>query len=170
MKPTVHSESSVKRWGGTIENYLHIHDWFDQTKAHFPTNAHRAILHSSFGIFLAEQVFGHCITNSEGRNVSVRDIGEQHIYEDLGFIPTVVDYLMYLDYQPWMHGEGLPPSARKTSPMKKLEDYFKKNTLIDGSRPKNPIIFPPILDDGDDTLPKFPKTIDPPFPGPEIRD
>ncbi len=33
------------------------------------------------GIFLCEQVFGANITNSDGKKVSVRDIGEQHVVE-----------------------------------------------------------------------------------------
>lgn len=57
MKPYLHGAVSVKKWGGKEEDYQKIHDWFDQTKAHFPDMRHRAILHSSFGIFLCEQVF-----------------------------------------------------------------------------------------------------------------
>lgn len=52
---------------------------------------HRAILHNSFGIYLCEQVFGTTITNSDGRVVSVRDVGEEHVLEDLGLIPTLQD-------------------------------------------------------------------------------
>ncbi len=42
------------------------------------------------GIFLGEQVFGANITNSDGKKVSVRDIGEQHVVEYYRgkFIPT----------------------------------------------------------------------------------
>ncbi len=99
MKPFLHSESSSKKFGGVPSDYLKIHDWFDQTKSHFPTNAHRCLLHSSFGIFLCEQVFGHTFVNSDNKVVSVRDIGEQHVLEDLKCIPTVSDYLMNLKYQ-----------------------------------------------------------------------
>lgn len=108
MKPYLHAKSSAKKWGGTPEDYLPIHDWFDHTKGHFPDVRHRALLHSSWGIYIAEQVFGHNITNSAGRNVSVRDIGEQHVMEDLGTIPTVQDYLSEMTLQPWMGG----PSKR----------------------------------------------------------
>lgn len=128
MKPTYHAESSAKKWGGTPDCYLKLHDWMDQSKAHFPTNAHRCILHSSFGIFLGEQVFGHTITNSEGKKVSVRDIFEQHVLEDLNCIPTVSDYLMNLEYQPWMNGDGLPPSMGKTFPEK--DEIYTINQAI----------------------------------------
>ena len=113
MKPSIHAASSVRKFGGKPEDYLKIHDWFDQTKSHFGDNRHRAILHSSFGIFLAEQMFGHNIKNSDGREVSVRDIGEQHVMEDMKFIPTVADYLSEMEYQNWMHGKGVPASYKK---------------------------------------------------------
>lgn len=103
-KPYVHAKSSARKWGGEPSDYLRIHDWFDQTKSHFPDVRHRALLHSSFGIYLAEQVFGHNVTNSAGREVSVRDIGEQHVLEDLGTIPTVQDYLSQMALQTWMGG------------------------------------------------------------------
>ena len=122
-KPYQHAVSSAAKFSGTPDDYLEIHQWFDQTKAHFGSNVHRAILHSSFGIFLAEAFFGVNITNSEGKLVSVRDIGEQHLIEDLGFIPTVSDYLENLQYQPWMSKEAgaEPPSSQKKLGKKKKE-------------------------------------------------
>jgi len=62
------------------------------------------MLHSSWGIYLLEQVFGTCITNSDGKQVSVRDIGEEHVIEDLGFIPTMEKWLAGLKIEPWMSG------------------------------------------------------------------
>lgn len=105
MKPYIHALSSVKKYGGKPEDYLEIHEWFDQTKAHFPDQRHRAILHSSFGIFLCEQVFGTNIENSNGRLISVRDIGEQHVIEDMGTIPTVQDYLKDMPMYEWLGGK-----------------------------------------------------------------
>jgi hypothetical protein len=34
--PWHHAISSTKQHGGKPEDYLKIHDWFDQTKAHMP--------------------------------------------------------------------------------------------------------------------------------------
>lgn len=104
MKPFEHAKLAAKKWGGTTEDYQEIEDWFDQSKAHFPDMRHRALLHSSFGIYLAEQVFGTTITISTGREVSVRDIGEQHVIEDMGRIPTVQDYLEGLPFYEWLGG------------------------------------------------------------------
>jgi hypothetical protein len=100
--PLLHSRSSVKKYGGEIKDYIAIHRWFDSTKGHMPIFKHRAILHNSFGMLLAEQVFGDYITNSDGKMVEVRQIAYDHIFEDCGFVPTVEDWLKGLQVQPWM--------------------------------------------------------------------
>lgn len=93
MKPWIHARNSARKWGGKPEDYLKIHDWFDQTKAHIADMRHRAVLHNSFGIYLCEQVFGTNLVNSEGSAISVRDIGEEHVLEDLGRIPSLAECL-----------------------------------------------------------------------------
>jgi len=105
MKPFLHGKISVKRWGGIEKDYQKIHDWLDQTKSHFPDMRHRAILHSSFGIFLCEQMFGINIVNSDGKTVSVRDIAEQHVIDDMGRIPTIQDYLGEMPFYTWLGGK-----------------------------------------------------------------
>lgn len=110
MKPYQHAKVSVRKFGGKPEDYMAIHDFFDSSKAHFPDMRHRALLHSSFGIFIVEQVFGTNITNSDGRLVSVRDIGEHHVIDDMGTIPTVQDYLQHLPMLNWLGG---PSRKRK---------------------------------------------------------
>lgn len=118
MKPFYHAESSAKKYGGVPEDYLEIHDWFDQTKSNMPDVRHRAILHSSFGIFLAEQVFGTYITNSAGKKVMVRDIGEQHVMEDLNFIPTMQDWLTDLPIKDWMISKTQKDAPKKRTVIK----------------------------------------------------
>lgn len=109
MKPFLHAQISCSKWGGTPEQYQHIHDWFDQSKAHFADMRHRALLHSSFGIYLCEQVFGVNITirleNGNKKLVSVRDIGEQHCIDDLGTVPSVSDYLSGMPFYDWLGGK-----------------------------------------------------------------
>ena len=104
--PFHHSISSAKRFGGVPEDYQAIHDWFDATKEHYANWRHRALRHHSLGIYEAEQVFGTTIQISNGRNIPVRLIGEQHITEDLGLIPTVADWLRAIgdpsQIKPWM--------------------------------------------------------------------
>ncbi|MFO1045221.1 MAG: hypothetical protein U0941_25880 [Planctomycetaceae bacterium] len=55
--PLVHAERSARKWGGSVDDYLPLHQWFDATKGHLADNRHRMLLHNSFGILLAEQVF-----------------------------------------------------------------------------------------------------------------
>lgn len=81
-----------------------IHDWFDESKSHMADFRHRALRHHSEGIFMAEKIFGHTITNSDGREVMVRYIGEQHVQEDLGRIPSICDWFRQIEVQSWMYG------------------------------------------------------------------
>lgn len=101
--PYHHALSSVKKWGGTVEDYIKIHDWFDASKEMMADFRHRALRHHAQGIFEAERVFGHTITNSSGRVVPVRWIGEQHVTEDCGFIPSIQDWYSNITPQPWMN-------------------------------------------------------------------
>ena len=105
MKPLIHAKLTAKKYGGTEDDYLPIHNWLDSSKAHIPDMRHRAILHSSFGIFLCEEKFGTYIVNSDNNKISVRDVAEQHVIEDLGFIPTVQDYLGELPMLDWLGGK-----------------------------------------------------------------
>lgn len=107
--PYHHALSSVRKWGGEVDDYLAIHEWFDGSKAHMADFRHRALRHHSEGIFLSERIFGKVITNSDGRVVPVRYIGEQHVNEDLGRIPSVADWLRRIqptDDDAWMFGRG----------------------------------------------------------------
>ena len=87
-----HSISSAKTFGGEPEDYLAIHDWFDESKKIMADFRHRALRHHAEGCFAAVEKFGTTITNSKGKKVPVRMIGERHIIEDLGFIPTIIDW------------------------------------------------------------------------------
>lgn len=101
-----HARSSVARWGGTVEDYQPLHDWFDKSKAMTADFRHRALRHHAEGIFELEREFGTTITNSDGKVVPVRLIGEQHVQEDLGFIPSFVDWARCIRAEPWMGRAG----------------------------------------------------------------
>ena len=73
--PLKHAESSARTFGGKAEDYLPIHNWFDESKAFFPDFRHRALRHHAEGIFLAEKLFGVTIVNSDGKRIPVRYIG-----------------------------------------------------------------------------------------------
>jgi hypothetical protein len=107
--PYHHAVSSVRKFGGKVTDYLSLHEWFDQTKEHFADFRHRALRHHSLGIYECMRIFGddeHCITNSDGKKVPVRWIGEQHCREDCGYVPSVQDWLQHLKPEKWM---GRPP-------------------------------------------------------------
>ena len=98
-----HAQSSAKKFGGLPEDYLAIHNWFDETKQFEPTFRHRALRHHAQGIFECEKIFGVTITNSDAKLVPIRFIGEQHVKEDFsGFIPTISDWLSGIPHKKWM--------------------------------------------------------------------
>lgn len=105
--PLKHAESSAKKFGGKLEDYLPIHNWFDESKAFLPDFRHRALRHHAEGIFLAERIFGVTIVNSQGKRIPVRYVGEQHVKEDLGRIPTAQDWLSQIKPARWMYGQRL---------------------------------------------------------------
>lgn len=119
-KPWVHAKNSARKFGGKPEDYIEIHNLMDSSKSCMADNRHRALTHNSWFIGAGgplERIFGNVIKNSSGKEVSVRDIGEQHILEDFGmkFIPTAQDYLQELEFKSWMNNgkESVPDSFKK---------------------------------------------------------
>jgi len=104
--PYHHVVSSAKKFGGEPDEYQKLHEWLDGSKAHMADFRHRALRHHSEGIFMLEEMFGATMTISTGRVVPVRFIGEQHVLEDLGRIPTVQDWLGKIQPERWMLGRS----------------------------------------------------------------
>jgi hypothetical protein len=161
-KPFIHAKSSAKRFGGSPSDYEEIHDWMDSSKSFIADNRHRAIWHSSAGIFYVEKIFGinfsgikkikekynlpesfeddmiqmlkesrnngTTIKNSEGKEISVRDIAEQHVLEDFGmrFIPSAQDYIQEMEMKSWMNnGMGEGPTSFKKIESNKTVRFIK---------------------------------------------
>ena len=121
-KPYIHARSSARKFGGKSEDYLEIHNFMDSSKALIGDNRHRALFHTTFGIFIVEKIFGVTFTNSDGKVLSTRSIAEQHCLEDYGgFIPTVSDFFNEMEYQNWMHGKGKPPSMLRVNNKDKVD-------------------------------------------------
>lgn len=117
MTPFIHANSSAKRYGGIMEDYLAIHEKMDCSKGYFPDNRHRVLTHTMFWVLeVMIPLFGSVIKNSEGKQVSVKDICEQHILEDFRhkFIPTPQDYIENMEIKNWMNNaiSGVPSSAK----------------------------------------------------------
>ena len=97
-----HALSSAKKWGGTAEEFLQLHQWFDESKSITADFRHRALRHHAEGIFMLERFFGPTLSLSTGRIVPVRLIGEQHVMEDLGRIPSFADWAAAIRPEAWM--------------------------------------------------------------------
>jgi len=92
--------------GGAVADYQPIHDWFDASKAIIADFRHRALRHHAEGIFMAETIFGiRC--NSPPAGLFQHDGGEQHVREDLGFIPSFADWMKpYAPSRGWAARNG----------------------------------------------------------------
>jgi len=99
-----HAKTSALKFGGKADDYIAIHEKMDSTKIAYGKAQHRCIFHSTFGIYLVEDIFGRTIKNSDGKEIYSRDIAEQHVIEDLGFIPSLSDWLDEVPTKPWMAG------------------------------------------------------------------
>ena len=119
MKPLTHAKNSARKFGGKWEDYILIHEWMDESKAHLPDLRHRAFRHHSWGIYQGQEKFGYAVKNSDGREIAVRDVLEQHVMEDMGHIPTVEDWFKNMPQEPWM---GIPGVKRRDAKI-----IFKKS-------------------------------------------
>ncbi|MFC4114139.1 DUF6915 family protein [Nonomuraea zeae] len=110
MNSYYHAKSAVRRWGGSIDDFLPIHEFIDSSKQVIGDVRHRAIYHHTLGVFLCERIFGKTITVAKSTKtveVPVRLIAEQHILEDLGWLPSPADYIDGMPIKPWMSGSVL---------------------------------------------------------------
>ena len=95
--------SRTRRGAQGLLMAVHI---IDQSKAIAGDFRHRALRHHAEGIFLLETIFGQTITLSNGRVIPTRWIGEQHVQQDLGFIPSFADWMRAIRPLPWMGRAG----------------------------------------------------------------
>ena len=107
MAHPYHHPSPALKNGAAHADYQRIHDWL-MSKTIIADFRHRALRHHAEGIFMAETIFGHTLTLSTGRVIPMRWVGEQHVREDLGFIPSFADWVKAIRPEPWMgRGENL---------------------------------------------------------------
>lgn len=55
---------------------------------------------------MLETIFGPTITLSSGRVIPTRYVGEMHVQQDLGFIPSFADWMRAIRPLPWMGRAG----------------------------------------------------------------
>lgn len=136
MKPLEHAKNNVEKYGGIVADYIEIHEVMDSTKQGLGDKRHRAITHNThFVYFMLPRIFGSVLKNSDEKEISVSQIGEDHLAEDFGdhglnFLPTISDWLASLPMQPWMdNGREYPPSRKGLKPVyrdAKLDEEWKK--------------------------------------------
>jgi hypothetical protein len=128
--PRIHSLSSVKRWGGKVEDYLPIHELLDSPKTTMNNNTSRMLTHNIwFCYHIIPKIFGYNITNSDGRSVDTVDIAMLHCAEDFRMqgIPTVQDYLENMVVQPWMNNGAKPlPSQEAKDAARELLERLRE--------------------------------------------
>lgn len=124
MKPLIHAKNSARKFGGKWEDYIELHEWMDSSKQHLPDLRHRAFFHNSWGIYQGQEKFGYAVRNSDGKDVAVRDVLEQHVIEDMGYIPTVEEWFRNMPQEPWMGIPGLKKRETKVI-LKKSEHKFE---------------------------------------------
>jgi len=131
--PLIHSRSSVKRWGGKVEDYIAIHKLLDSPKATMNNNTSRMLTHNTWFVYeIIPLIFGYNIINSDGKSVDTVDIAMLHIAEDFRFkgVPTPQDYLENMVVQPWMNNGIKPiPSVDAQQSVKELLERIKENQI-----------------------------------------
>lgn len=118
MNSWYHAQSCARKWGGTAEDYLAIHQFIDSSKQIIGDVRHRSLYHHTAGVYLCERIFGVTITVGR-KQIPVRLIAERHIIEDLGWLPSPADYLDGMPIATWMGGKQtktVPLSALALTP------------------------------------------------------
>lgn len=88
-----HAKISARKFGGKPEDYVHLYRLIDSSKHHLPHWMHRIFSHNTWFVSVIDELVGPTITNSDGKQVSVRDILHEHLREDHdGKCPTIQDW------------------------------------------------------------------------------
>jgi hypothetical protein len=139
MQSFLHAEASVRKFGGSVADYLPIHEFIDESKKWVGDVRHRAMRHHTAGPWMAQEKFGVAIEihnedgtpilNKHGRpkRVIVRDIAENHIVEDLGWIPSPADWLSCMECKTWMGGKRNKVMSRAGVARKFAESQKENN-------------------------------------------
>lgn len=93
---------SVKRFGGTIDTWLPLHNWFLATSAWTMGHEHLLFRHHAYGVFEAEARFGPVILRDDGQGVPTRVAAERHVQEVIGHVPPATEYLRRIKGERWM--------------------------------------------------------------------
>lgn len=122
MNAIKHAQISARRRGGIADDYIDIHQFIDSTKNLCSDNRHR-IFHTLWAVNeIVLPIFGHQITNSDGKVVDVKDLCEKdHLLVDFRhrFIPTLSDFVQAMEVE-------LTPSQRQA--IEKVHAFYASNS------------------------------------------
>jgi len=108
MNPVHHARSASRRFGGSWQDFVQFHSFFDQSKAAFPSVQHRIFLHTDdLGRALAKRVFGETLAVPGTDGISVDKLVDQHIREDLGTRIRLDDWLAQMRVPRWIENGHL---------------------------------------------------------------
>ena len=109
--PYHHALSSVKKWGGMVEDYLAIHDWFDASKAFLPDFRHRALRHHAEGIFWAEGSL-RPYAYQRRRQAGARSLGRRAARQRRSGLDSHAPGLVQAPARAALDGQGRRPGRR----------------------------------------------------------
>lgn len=90
MNVEIHARNSVRKYGGSPNDYLYVHRYMDQCREHLGDIRHRLITHNTWFIVIAEHILGPEIKLSNGATVRTMTVLEDHVREDMGGrLPTL---------------------------------------------------------------------------------
>jgi hypothetical protein len=99
-----HAQRSAEKFGGLPSDYLELHRFLDEPRSYWDDPRSRAVLHHSFGIFLAAQVFGPVLNVTGKRHgMPTRYVAESHVFQEMRFIPSIENWLDELPRETWMN-------------------------------------------------------------------
>ncbi len=115
--PLQHAESSVRKFGGSIKDYIKIHQIMDMSKRYIADWRHRTLFHNTFGIHMMEEyIIGPTFNRADGEVMDTRTVVSEHIKEDMaGVIPTPADFLREMPIAHWMGGVSRAKRTRMQS-------------------------------------------------------
>lgn len=96
MKPFQHARITANAIGGTWRDYVALHTAFDRSKGAYGKMLHRSVLHSDLGIETVLRIMGSVIRLHDGTTVDAAAVGDQHVRDDLGFVPSVEEWVSAL--------------------------------------------------------------------------
>ena len=92
--PYHHALSSVRLFGGVVNDYLPVHQWLDRTKSHLANFRHRAVRHHKEALPLLHAHMGsYVVIRSDGQPVTIQEVFLQHLREDCQGVPALSDWI-----------------------------------------------------------------------------